>query len=252
MRSLEADMVAIAKMLSEHIGPDLRERAEKALDEYLSGDDLRHLAVLHLVDKARWFARQRTLEFERTATTTFLRSKYPKMLAQEVEHWEEMTDRERSVAVLDAEWRQGEAQLHEGRREGHVGAYKPGSPSPHNLCDSCAACRHARRAIDKVNDKRNREMRKAFDAYELQLRSQLWTEWTADLLTAEIAMPDGTRTTWGDATIDQHRERREMLAKNSMANAESAARHAQAIEQLEESGAANLRALSMAAAERVA
>lgn len=77
------------------------------------------------------------------------------------------------------------------------------------------------------------------DDYAAALR----VEWTSELLASEFAMPDGVRTTWGEATIDQHRERLAMFTANAQANIEGAARHQKAIDELSASGATSLRDL---------
>lgn len=71
-------------------------------------------------------------------------------------------------------------------------------------------------------------------------KREVFVEWTAELLASDFAMPDGTRVTWGEATIEQHEERAAMFQRNAVANAEGAARHVQAVEQLKDSGALTL------------
>lgn len=66
-------------------------------------------------------------------------------------------------------------------------------------------------------------------------------EWTAELLDSVIAMPDGSVVLWGDATIEQHQQRRDMFLRNALANTEGAARHEQAIRELTQAGAPTLR-----------
>lgn len=75
-----------------------------------------------------------------------------------------------------------------------------------------------------------------------------WTEhirmeWTQELLGSDFALRDGTRVTWGAATVAQHSERRAMFADNAKANLEGAARHQHAIQALTESGARSLNAM---------
>lgn len=65
-------------------------------------------------------------------------------------------------------------------------------------------------------------------------------EWTQELLSQEFALTDGSRVTWGDATIEQHRERADLFARNAAANAEGAARHQLAVEELERAGCPTL------------
>ena len=81
------------------------------------------------------------------------------------------------------------------------------------------------------------------DDFATELRMQ----WTEELLATEFGLADGTRVTWGSATIDQHNERRDMFMANAQANAEGAARHTAAIRALEESGARCLDNLRVAA-----
>jgi hypothetical protein len=76
--------------------------------------------------------------------------------------------------------------------------------------------------------------------YEEAVKAELRVAWTAELLSAGIAMPDGTRTTWGDATLEQHRARHDMLAHSAQTNMENAARHALAMDLLEKTGSTNL------------
>lgn len=68
--------------------------------------------------------------------------------------------------------------------------------------------------------------------------------WTRDLLSAEFRLADGTLTSWGAATIEQHRERVEMFTKNATASTMGAGRHLQAVQELEASGAPTLNDLA--------
>lgn len=82
----------------------------------------------------------------------------------------------------------------------------------------------------------------AMDKYAAELR----IEWTAELLDAEFALGDGTSVSWGDASREQHELRMAMHRRNAIAGAEGFARHSQAIELLDNSGASSLReALSL-------
>lgn len=78
--------------------------------------------------------------------------------------------------------------------------------------------------------------------------ARLRVEWTAELLGSTIAMPDGTLTTWGAATLDQHQERVAMFEANAVANAEGAARHLRAVADLNEAGVGSLNELAQVAA----
>lgn len=91
-------------------------------------------------------------------------------------------------------------------------------------------------AQEEITRRHHEEMYRIIDNYARDLKVQ----WTAELLGADFALADGTRVTWGDATVDQHQERAALFQRNAVANAEGAARHLQAIEQLQSSGCATL------------
>lgn len=66
-------------------------------------------------------------------------------------------------------------------------------------------------------------------------------EWhDPELLEAKIARPDGSYTTWGNASREDHRARIEMFRVNATANIEGAGRHIAALRDLEESGSETL------------
>lgn len=80
-------------------------------------------------------------------------------------------------------------------------------------------------------------MQRALERYVEDLKMQ----WTAELLDSTFALRDGTVVTWGEATVEQHEDRRQMFLDNAHANMEGAARHEVAVRELRESGAATLR-----------
>jgi len=59
---------------------------------------------------------------------------------------------------------------------------------------------------------------------------------TRELLATMFALGDGTRTTWGAATVAQHRQRIESLTVNAAGIVETATRHRAAIRMIEDSG----------------
>lgn len=85
----------------------------------------------------------------------------------------------------------------------------------------------------------HRKINEAMEEY----KRHVIMEWTEELLGQAISLPDGSRTTWGEASAAQHKERRDMFRKNAVANAEGAARHEQALEALASSGASCLNEL---------
>lgn len=102
-----------------------------------------------------------------------------------------------------------------------------------------AAMLEADAAEDAIKERYNQRLYAMVDDFITAKR----VEWTAELLDSAIAMPDGTIVLWGDATLQQHQERRDMFMRNALANTEGAARHEQAIRELAEAGAPTLREL---------
>jgi hypothetical protein len=108
--------------------------------------------------------------------------------------------------------------------------------------------------IQDENNREDRELRRAWRESELRAMNQfidllnqdLHMAWTRGLLGQPLHMPDGTETTWGEATVDQHQTRVKMFEANVLANGEGAARHMQAIEAIESAGVACLNELPVA------
>jgi hypothetical protein len=90
--------------------------------------------------------------------------------------------------------------------------------------------------MDAVQDRFWKDMSTSIERFQAEIKM----EWTTELLASRFALPDGTQTTWGAATVEQHEARRGMFAANVLANAEGAIRHDQAIAALRESGASTL------------
>lgn len=80
--------------------------------------------------------------------------------------------------------------------------------------------------------------------YELVQHTRLTV--TRELLESRFALGDGTDTTWGEATVQQHEMRVEMLTRNAAGIADTAARHLAAIEMIKESDASCLADLPVA------
>lgn len=71
-------------------------------------------------------------------------------------------------------------------------------------------------------------------------------QWTEELLQSTFAMPDGSLVLWGEATVEQHKVRRDMLLSNARGNMEAASRHERAIRDLTQGRRSRLRDLTMA------
>jgi hypothetical protein len=75
---------------------------------------------------------------------------------------------------------------------------------------------------------------------------------TRELLATVFAIGDGTETTWGAATIEQHRQRIAMLTANAAGVVETAARHEAAVRMIEQAGVTCLADLADASEEGAA
>lgn len=88
-----------------------------------------------------------------------------------------------------------------------------------------------------------RSMRKALEDFQQSIRLEV----TAELLASEFAVGDGTRTTWGEATAEQHLARAALLERQGFGTLETAARHRAAVEMLSSSGSITLSEIRAAA-----
>lgn len=96
-----------------------------------------------------------------------------------------------------------------------------------------ALTRHARMKRERNNDSKRNGWNKTLsrlDAIIEERAAELDIGWTAALLTTTVAMPDGARVPWGEATIEQHRARLDMLTKHAASEVDAATRHKAAID----------------------
>jgi hypothetical protein len=78
--------------------------------------------------------------------------------------------------------------------------------------------------------------RQQLDQAIAEWADQIRLETTRELLGTLFALGDGATVTWGAATVDQHEQRIEMLAKNAAGVVETAARHEAAIRMIKDAG----------------
>jgi hypothetical protein len=160
------------------------------------------LAVISLGNVARMKVRVRVLEAEREATS-------------------QRATRQAQQAATAAT-----AQLYQGHYR-HGSMNKKDGAVPRG-CE-CQDCTDVRQIEERATADRQADMRALLNAYAKACRM----EWTADLLALSFAVDNsGATVTWGGATVEQHQTRVEMLSANAIANAEAAARHQAAIEDI--------------------
>lgn len=99
-------------------------------------------------------------------------------------------------------------------------------------CD-CEHCDEMRRKDAEVDRQQVQRMNEIICTYRDSLRAQ----WTTELLESGFALGDGTTVTWGEATVEQHRQRIALLSRNAAGNLQTAARHQAAVDEIERSGA---------------
>jgi hypothetical protein len=87
----------------------------------------------------------------------------------------------------------------------------------------------------------------AVQEYEESVRQQARLELTAELLGASFALGDGRTVTWGEATLDDHEQRIELLFGNVSGNLATIAVHERAAELLRSAGASCLNDMKVAA-----
>lgn len=87
-----------------------------------------------------------------------------------------------------------------------------------------------------------------FQASIEAIRTEAKLELTSELLGASFALGDGRSVTWGSATMDEHRQRIEMLGRNIEGNLDTMRVHEMAVELLRRSGADCLNLMQATAA----
>ena len=116
------------------------------------------------------------------------------------------------------------------------------------LDDARSEIEHLVRSVnDLENETRRRNQaawRNGIDEMIEKRAESLGVRWTAALLTSTVAMPDGTRVPWGEATIAQHEARIDMLAKHAASELETATRHKAAVEAIRAAGVSCLNELA--------
>lgn len=86
------------------------------------------------------------------------------------------------------------------------------------------------------------------EAWEEKIAERAKMELTAELLTAVFATGDGRRVTWGEATLEDHRKRIELLARGVKGSVETIRLHEYAASILRETGATCLNNAKVAVA----
>lgn len=89
-------------------------------------------------------------------------------------------------------------------------------------------------------EKKRREQREQREQLIARIRHETLVEWTSELLNTEFALADGSRLTWGNATLEQHESRITMLQANAVANIEALNRHYAAVMAIIENGTRSL------------
>lgn len=212
--------------------------------ESMSPAARKEAAVAHLAEVVWNYKRDQQLKIEREATNK--------------KHQEQAAERAKSRA---AEKAKREAAIERGQRYQEEKEKRLASgvvcekPYPWNkkgrdacLECGCASCLAAYGEWDDCGASSVSNALKMMSTLMEDLTNSIRLELTEELLGSVFALGDGQRVTWGNATLEQHRQRADMTMQFAVANAEDAARHEAAIKLLEEHGVENLYAVAKASA----
>lgn len=114
--------------------------------------------------------------------------------------------------------------------DSRVGGYRDTTPEEKQRHEE-----FQRESDERMQALRERQQRRLEDiqaAYTAELRM----EWAEELLSKLFALGDGTQVAWGEATIEQHEQRIELLMGNILGNIDTLKRHQLAVELLTERG----------------
>lgn len=96
----------------------------------------------------------------------------------------------------------------------------------------CAVCTEVRTRAERVD----RELRTQVRSVSIDHAARLQMRWTPELRRTAFQLGDGTNTTWGRATLTQHRERALMFDSQATTAIEGSSRHRAAVADLTDAG----------------
>lgn len=231
--NLEERGRSIVATASKKIRPVEYIRSELRL---MDAEDLLDLAVAYLLAQVKQSQRARVRDIERDAQDSALTLRAP------------AADVASSRLLMVAPGAPPPTVAREEIREEWL-RNNSGNPAALRAYDEGMAREQER--LDKIAERVAAKDREREESYRLawakvdeafsRLKNELRMEWTSELLGSEFALGDGTTTTWGDATREQHLLRMALHKRNAVAGMEGYARHAAALEEIERTGSANLR-----------
>lgn len=89
------------------------------------------------------------------------------------------------------------------------------------------------REENEVRQRNQTKWRDALDELIDQQAERLGMHWTAALLTETVALPDGSRVLWGEATVSDHLARIQLLSRHAATELATATRHRAAVNYIE-------------------
>lgn len=215
------------RLLAKQLDADLPEQIEVTLDivlpmiEQAEPDLVVMIAADELAAWVRDLRRARVRDIERRAERE--RAEQARREAEE----RRRAEKERLAAMSEDE--RFEAKFKHGSyNQKNGGAYY------WCQCPDCAKVREMEERFERETLEKIRQVNRQFAA-------DLRMEWEQELLDAGFALPDGRMVAWGDATVEEHEQRANMLSKNAAANVEAAARHVRAITDIRAAGVTTLR-----------
>jgi hypothetical protein len=143
---------------------------------------------------------------------------------------------ERALKLLVKEYLLGFAESIERNRERSVRRDATVKPKPQRAPVS-AELREQWAAEDAASDQRFRDRLASLVSDYTQA---IKVEWTAELMATTFGLPDGRRTTWADATVEDHTAHITMMGGQVRGMVEDIAMHEHAISTITAAGAATL------------
>lgn len=101
--------------------------------------------------------------------------------------------------------------------------------------------READAKFREVSSEAKARLRAKVNLITTELAQSLHKEWTNALLAGEFSLPDGTRVSWADATVEQHAIRADQLERLAAGDMATASIHRRAINDLRDAGVHRLR-----------
>lgn len=158
----------------------------------------------------------------------------PEMLAADAIRSLSQDDRRGLLRYLLAEWVKDQQRAEARRVE------QAGDRAARNERRNYLAKVSRLRESDPAEYHRRYTIAGAIETFEQEIRQEVRLEITAELLGTSFALGNGHSVTWGEATVEDHQLRLQMLTANVLGNFETMHLHEQAISLIQKQGVSRL------------